>query len=142
MTKKEIKNIFGWLEEITIHKTHPKQISDSSWECWNSWLVHKYLSMNISYIDIVNYVQKMNPQNKEQIYTIYKEFIPKQKVWLKYIKNENKKDTKDLCEYISKYFECGLGEAQNYVELLPKPELTVILRNMSLDDKEIKKLLK
>jgi hypothetical protein len=142
MNKKEIKNIFGWLEEITIHKTQPKLISESSWELWNTWLVHKYLSMNISYIDIVNYVQKINPQNKEQIYTIYKEFIPKQKVWLKYLKNENKKDSKELCEYISKYFECGLKEAQQYVEFLPKPELISILKNFALEDKEIKKLMK
>jgi hypothetical protein len=66
-------------------------------------MIHRYLSMNISYIDIVNYVQKINPQNKQQIYTIYREMIPKKKLWLKYIKNENKKNLKQIPEYIAEY---------------------------------------
>ena len=54
-------------------------------------MIHRYVSMNMDYIDIVNYVQKINPQNKKQIYTIYREMIPKKKVYLKYVKNESTK---------------------------------------------------
>ena len=86
------KNLFDWLNEITVVKTHPENISEESWEKWNSYMIHRYVSMNIDYIDIVNYVQKINPQNKQQIYSIYREMIPKKKLWLKYIKNEKIKN--------------------------------------------------
>jgi hypothetical protein len=117
-SKKQIKNIFGWLEEITVNKSPLDIISDESWDTWNSYMVHRYVSMNQDYIDIVNLVQKINPQNKKQIYSIYKEMIPKKKMWLKYIKNEAKKDQKELEEYVAKYFDCSLGEAEHYIDIL------------------------
>ena len=86
------KNLFEWLTEITVNKTPIAEISEESWDKFNSYMIHRYVSMDINYIDIVNYVQKVNPQSKKQIYSIYREMIPKKKVWLKYIKNENKKN--------------------------------------------------
>ena len=65
MNKREIKNIFGWLNEITVQKSPINSFSDKSWDNWNSYMVHRFLSMNRYYIDIVNYVQKMNPQSKK-----------------------------------------------------------------------------
>ena len=105
MVGKEIKNVFGWLNEITVQKSSPDSFSDKSWDNWNSYMVHRFLSMNFKYLDIVNYVQKINPQNKKEIYTIYKQLIPKRKIWNKYIKNQNKQDYKELVKFVSKYFE-------------------------------------
>ena len=89
------KTLFEWLNEITVTKTPTENFSEESWDKFNSYMVHRYLSMYIGYIDIVNYVQKINPTNKKQIYSIYREMIPKKKVYLKYIKNESKK-TKNM----------------------------------------------
>ena len=93
--------LFDWLNEITIKKTPAEDFSQESWDKFNSYMIHRYLSMNMDYIDVVNYVQKMNPQSKKQIYTIYREMIPKNKVWLKYIKNQNKRNYQELAEYIA-----------------------------------------
>lgn len=135
------KNLFDWLNEITVVKTPPEDISKESWEKWNSYMVHRYVSMNIDYIDIANYVQKINPQNKQQIYSIYREMIPKKKLWLKYIKNENKKNYKEVAEYIAEYFECSLGEADHYIDIIPS-SVESILWEMGVDEKESKKLIK
>ena len=135
------KNLFDWLNEITVVKTPPEDISKESWEKWNSYMVHRYVSMNIDYIDIANYVQKINPQNKQQIYSIYREMIPKKKLWLKYIKNENKKNYKEVSEYIAEYFECSLGEADHYIDIIPS-SVESILWEMGVDEKESKKLIK
>ena len=70
MEKKKIDNIFGWLDEIMLHKSDPQNISEESWDKWNSYMIHRYVSMNINYIDVVNDVKKINPNNKKQIYTI------------------------------------------------------------------------
>lgn len=141
-SKKQIKNIFGWLEEITVNKSPLSSISDESWDTWNSYMVHRYVSMNQDYVDIANLVQKINPQNKKQIYSIYKEMIPKRKMWLKYIKNEAKKEQKELEEYIAKYFDCSLGEAEHYIDILRGTGVREILNEMGVESKESDKLIK
>jgi hypothetical protein len=140
--KKEINNIWGWLNEITLYKTPVQEISEKSWEKWNTFMICRYLSMDINYIDIVNYVQKINPQSKKQIYTIYKEMIPKKKVYLKYVKNENKKNYKELAEYIADYLECGLGEADEYIPILQEHGIRGILWKMGVEEEETEKLIK
>jgi hypothetical protein len=143
MDKKiKISNIFEWLNEITVNKSSLDIISDESWDTWNSYMVHRYVSMNQDYIDIVNLVQKINPQNKKQIYSIYKEMIPKKKMWLKYIKNEAKKDQKELEEYVAKYFDCSLGEAEHYIDILRGSGVREILNEMGIESKESDKLIK
>tara|TARA_R110000796_G_scaffold75187_1_gene168749 strand:+ start:467 stop:907 length:441 start_codon:yes stop_codon:yes gene_type:complete len=142
MSQIEVKNIFGFLEEITLRKSPPEKFTASSWEKWNSYMIHRYVSMNLDYIDIVNYAQKISPQNKQQIYSIYREMIPKKKLWLKYIKNENKKNYQELAEYVAEYFECSLGEADHYIDILQTPGITDILFKMGVEEKEISKMVK
>ena len=136
------QNLFDWLNEITVVKTPPERIPEESWEKWNSYMIHRYLSMNIGYIDIVNYVQKTNPQNKQQIYSIYREMIPKKKLWLRYIKNENKKNYQEVSEYIAEYFSCSLGEADHYIDILKATNVRSILWDMGVEEKETEKMIK
>ena len=142
MPKKQIKDLWGWLNEITLYKTPIENISEESWEKWNSYMIHRYVSMNINYIDVVNYVQKINPNNKKQIYTIYREMIPKKKLWLKYLKNTNKTNFKQIPEYVAEYFNCSLGEAEEYIYLLRKQGIKGILWDMGVNEKEVDKLIK
>jgi hypothetical protein len=141
MPKTEVKNIFGWLDEITVKKSHPDSFSEKDWDKWNSYMIHRYLSMYIGYIDIVNYVQKISPQSKKQIYSIYLEMIPKKKVYLKYIKNENKKNYQEVAGYVAEYFECSLGEADHYIDIL-RGNVRGILWGMGVSEEETEKLIK
>ena len=141
MSQIEVKNIFDWLEEITYKKSPPSNFSQASWDKWNSYMIHRYVSMYIGYIDVANYVQKINPQNKQQIYSIYREMIPKKKTWLKYIKNQNKRNYQELAEYVAEYFECSLGEADHYIDIIPK-SIEGILWEMGLNEEEASKLIK
>jgi len=140
--KKEIKNIFEWLNEITFYKTPTEDISDDSWNCWNSWLAHKYVSMDIRYIELANYIQTIPYDNKHQLYQIYREMIPKSKVFLKYLKSKTKKKSATLIEYVAKYFECSLGEAEEYIDILRDHGTRKVLYDMGMDEKEVEKLLK
>jgi len=140
--KIEYMTVFDWLNEITVKKTSPNDFSQSDWDDWNSYMVHRFLSMNISYIDIVNYVQNINPQNKKEIYTIYREMIPQRKVWNKYIKNQNKKDSKELSNIIASKLSIGSDEASSYIPILEKEGVTEILSDLGYEKKEIKKLIK
>ena len=134
--------IFQWLNEITTHKTPVHEISEESWNKFNSYMIHRYVSMDMNYIDIVNYVQKINPNNKKQIYSIYREMIPQKKTYLKYIKNENKRNYQELAEYIAEYLECSLGEADEYIDILQDHGVRGILWKMGVEEDETEKLIK
>jgi len=142
MPKKQIKDLWGWLNEITLHKTPIENISEESWDKWNSYMVNRYVSMDIRYIELVNYIQTIPYDNKQQIYSIYREMIPKSKQFLKYIKTKTKKSNATLTEYVAKYFECSLGEAEEYIDILREHGVRSILYKMGVDEKEAKKLLK
>ena len=134
--------VFNWLNEVTVKKSPSSQFSQEDWDGWNSYMVHRFLSMNISYIDVVNVAQKFQPTDKIGIYNFYKDFLPKKKIWNKYIKNKNKKDSKELLKIIANYLELGINEANSYIPLLNKGEINNILKRIGLEEKEIKKLVK
>jgi ethanolamine utilization protein EutP (predicted NTPase) len=140
--KKQIKDLWGWLNEITLHKTPIENISEESWEKWNSYIIHRYVSMDIRYIELVNYTQTIPYDNKQQIYNIYREVIPKTKTFFKYLKTNRKKKNIGVIEYIAKYFECSLGEAEEYMDLLRETGARRVLYDMGVNDKEVDKLLK
>jgi ABC-type Zn uptake system ZnuABC Zn-binding protein ZnuA len=47
-----------------------------------------------------------------------------------------------MLKYIATYYECSLGEAEEYVDILKDNGVKTILKQSGVDDKEIKKLLK
>ena len=135
-------NIFDWLKHINQYKTPINKFTDKDWEVFNSYMIHRFLSMNPDYLEIVNFVQNHPPQEKKSIYKIYKEFIPQNNKWNKYIKSKIKQPNKDLVKYIKNYFECSSKEAKEYINILDTPKISRILTDIGLDKKEIKPLLK
>jgi hypothetical protein len=140
--KDKIKNIFCWLNEITVKKTPAEEFTDNDWEKFNSWLVHRFVSQSIYYVEIADYAQSMLPTMKKHIYNFYKEMLPKKKVWLQYVKSKTETVNKDLVEDIAKYYEVGTSDALSYIAVMTKEEIPIILGEMGKDEKEIKKLLK
>ena len=135
-----MKNIFDWLKAINTTKPSVDSFTDKDWEVWNSYMIHRFISMNPDYIEVVNYVQDFPPQEKRMIYSIYKEFIPKNNKWNKYIKSNIKQPNKDLVEYIKNYYKCSAKEAKEYLGILDRTDVDGILTSLGLEKKEIKKL--
>tara|TARA_Y100000004_G_C8786088_1_gene357142 strand:- start:38 stop:451 length:414 start_codon:yes stop_codon:yes gene_type:complete len=137
-----MKNIWDWLKQINYIKADPNSFSDKDWELWNSYMIHRFISMNRDFIDIVNEVQSINPQNKKEIYSVYREYIPKNNKWNKYIKSNIKKHNDSLLKYLSEYWECSRNEVREYLNFLGDDEVLRILTSIGLNQKEIKPLLK
>jgi len=137
-----MKNIFDWLKAINTTKPPVESFTDKDWEVWNSYMIHRFLSMNPGYLEIVNYVQDFPPQEKRMIYNIYKEFIPKNNKWSKYIKSKVKQSNKDLIDHIKDYFNCSSKESKEYINILDTLEINRILMERGLTKKEIKPLIK
>ena len=134
--------LWQWLEQITLKKEDWNSFTEDQQSSFNPYMVHRFVSMYYGYIDIANIAQKIPLTEKEKVYTIYKTMLPKKKVYLKYVKNENKTNYQELAEYIADYFECSLGEADEYISLLQEVGVRSILWKMGVDDDETEKLIK
>jgi hypothetical protein len=134
--------IWDWLEEITYKKSPPNSFSEKDWDVFNSYMIHRFISMNPYYIELSNKAQTILPTEKKQVYTIYRELIPKRKVFLKYIKGKSDKYNVNLLDILSSHFECSKKESKEYFNILGKPPIKDILSRMGFEKKEITKLLK
>jgi len=137
-----MKNIFDWLKEINYHKSPVSKFTEKDWEIFNAYMIHRFMSMNQDYIEVVNYVQELPPQEKAMIYRIYKEFIPKNNRWNKYIKSNSKEPNEDLVIQLKDHFKVSIREVKDYLKILDTTEINRILTNRGLETKEIKQLLK
>lgn len=137
-----MKSVFDWTKELTGKKSHPSTFTEKDWGVWNSFMVHKVLSMDPNNVTIVNEIQQLPPQNSKEIYSIYREYIPKSNKWNKYIKSKTKQPNKDLTLHIADHFKCSIKEAKENIVLLDPSKIDIILESRGLDKKEIKKLKK
>ena len=137
-----MKNVFDWLKEINYNKRPVSSFNEKDWDIWNSYMVHRFISMDPNYLEIVNEAQAILPQNKKEIYNIYKEYIPTNQKWNKYVKSKTKKANPELIVYLRNYWECSSKEAKEYIEVLDTSEIIRILTSMGIEKKELKQLLK
>ncbi len=64
----------------------------------------------------------------EYLYNLYKDLIPQQYKYLKYIKAKNKKEHKaDQVEAVATYYEISKSEAKEYIDMLSKEEIENII---------------
>ena len=139
---KSNKNIFQWLNELTLSKPKSNTFSENDWETFNAYMIHRFISMYQGYIEIANIAQRFHPTDKKGIYNFYREMLPRKKMFLKYIKSKIKTNPKEVKEYISKYYQCSLDEANEYIILLGKEGVNNIFTKMGIEDKEKKSLIK
>lgn len=137
-----MRNVFDWVKEINTKKSPIDSFSTEDWDQWNSYVVHRVLSMNPDYLSLVNEVQKLPPDNKKQIYSIYKEYIPKNNKWSKYVKSTVKPRNKDLIELLKGYYQLSSREVKEYIYMLDNEEILRILSKMGVNQKDAKKYIK
>jgi len=134
--------IFDFLKEITGKKKQWSSFSEEDQKQFNPYMVHRYISMYEPYIEVANIAQLLPQNDKEKIYQFYCSMIPKNNVWLKYIKGSKKKPNEAVLKYIAEYYTVSLGEAEDYIYILKEEGVANVLEKFGLSEKEIKKLLK
>ena len=106
--------------------------------------------MNMNWVDFVNSLQKytIGLLKPREVYHVYEGFVPKGKVYLKWIKGKaNKKYNDKLVDYVRQYYEVSSVEAKDYIDILSKDEkgiesLTNIVKTYGVDKKELKRVMK
>jgi hypothetical protein len=135
-------SIFDWVKEVTYNKTPWENFTDEQKSTLNIFMLNRILSMNINYLELVNYLQTIPYQSIESYYKIYVDLLPKKSIFNKYIKSEKDNIKPELLTLLASYFECGTREIRDYLDFLDKNELIEILTQMGKNEKEIKNLLK
>ena len=127
-----------------------KSLSESEEKSFSTYLVNRYLSMNMNWIDFVNSLQKytIGLLRPKEVYHVYEEFIPQGKVYLKWVKGKaNKKYNDKLVDYVRQYYEVSSVEAKDYIDILSRDEkgvesLVNIVKTYGVDEKELKRVMK
>ena len=134
--------LFDWLKELTGKKRDWDSFSDKEKESFNPYMINRFLSMHQPFIELINYVQTVPYTDKEKYYRLYCNLLPKQNVWLKYIKPKMKQPNKNLLETIASLYEVSTRQAASWVSILDKKYIKEALQKQGLQDNEIKELFK
>ena len=113
------KSLFDHIKQITDvqNPNYWDEISDDDKKAWYNYMVNRFLSMKMDWVEFVNEVQKY-PLEPEQVYKIYTDILPKKRQWLKYIKGDKKmKYPKWVYEIVAKHLQCSMREASEAVDM-------------------------
>ena len=136
--------LFDWLNQITLYKKDWDTFEDNDHKSFNKFMIVRFLSMNKQWIEAVNHLQKYTiSMESKDVYNLFKNLLPREKKFLRYIKGKKDKSYKsELVDILVKYFECSKLQVNEYIDLLSKEQLTNILITYGKSKKEIKSLLK
>ena len=119
MTKIKRKNLFDHINAITSrqHSNYWDEISDEDKKSWSNYMVNRFLSMKMEWIEFVNEVQKY-PLKPKELYKVYTDILPKKRQWLKYIKGDKEmKYPNWVYEIVAKHLQISLREASDAVDM-------------------------
>ena len=82
--------IFDHLANITWKKTEWNKLDEASQKSFSPYLINRWLSMNPDLIEIVDMFQQytIGPLIKKHVYQLYLDFLPKAKMFARYIKGK------------------------------------------------------
>ena len=117
LVKKKI--LFDHIKQITNvqNPNYWEEISDEDKKSWSNYMTHRFLSMKIEWVELVNELQKYNLKPKE-LYKLYTNVLPKGKQWLKYTKGRNQMAHPNwLINVVANHNEVSQKEAYDMVEM-------------------------
>jgi hypothetical protein len=148
MSEHKARNIFEHISGITDKKTPWDILSDADKKSFTPYIINRWLSMNIDFIELVNELQRytIGGVSAEETYKLYYDILPKQKQFNKYIKGKKAdKYNPALVELLSMHFLVSEKEAMEYIDMYQETSLNTlkeIIKKYGKTDKEVDKLLK
>ena len=137
--------IIDWMNNILVHKKSWDSFDESEQKTFSPYIINRFLSMDKEFIELVNFFQKFSIgllENKD-IYTFYCDALPKGKRFNKYIKAKKSKKYKDwLIDLVRNHFEISKKDTLDYLELLTKEDLKLLLEKYGTEKKKIREVIK
>ena len=147
MAKIKRKNLFDHINAITSQQqpNYWDEISAEDKKSWSNYMVNRFLSMKMDWVEVVNEVQKY-PLKPKELYKVYTDILPKKRQWLKYIKGDKEmKYPEWVYEIVAKHLQISLREASDAVDMYElshggQAELTDVLIKYGKTVEEIRKI--
>ena len=114
------KSLFDHIKQITAVQspTYWEKISDEDKKSWSNYMTHRFLSMKMEWVELVNELQKYNLKPKE-LYKLYINILPKGNQWLKYTKGRNQMAHPNwLINIVANHEQFSKREAYDMIEML------------------------
>lgn len=142
------RSLFDHLSGITHEKVSWDKLTDADRKSFSSYMINRWLSMNQSYIELVNELQKYTVgllENRE-VYNLYLDVLPKQKSFNKYIKGKkSSKYNTELIDLLSNHFVISRKEVTEYLDMSldsSRDTIVKIIKKYGKTDRDVEKLLK
>lgn len=133
---------FDFLKKVHDKKLKWEDLTEDQQKVYNTFIINKALSFNSNYLDIVNRIQHYTPSPKESFK--YLQSMTNDKFrYNKWIKGQKTKSfNPQLIAIVSTYLECSSKQAGDYLGILEKKEIKTMLKQIGLQENDIKSLLK
>ncbi len=140
------KSLFDHIKQITDvqNPTYWDDISEEDKKSWSNYMTHRFLSMKMEWVELVNELQKYNLKPKE-LYKLYTNVLPKGKQWLKYTKGKNQMNHPNwLINVVVNEEKISKKEAVEFIEMLMLTEggmleLGQLAQKWGIEPKKIEK---
>ena len=130
-------NPFDHIKNLHTKKRHWEDFNDEEKKSFNVFIINKALSMNPSYLGIVNMVQNFTGLNQilsqKEVFNIYFNLLPSKFRFYKWIKGEKSKKEKEKVEYLAMHFKVSTREAYDYLKILDRKTINKIIKNYKND---------
>ena len=103
--------------------TYFDELEDKDRKTFDSFMIHRLVSMNEDLVDVANLIQRYELSPRE-VYLFYSQILPKKRRYAKYIKRQEtgKKLKPEIVEVVAHHFSVSKKEAEDYIRLCAKTE--------------------
>ena len=130
-------NPFDHIKNLHTKKRTWNDFNDEEKKSFNVFIINKALSMNPSYLGIVNMIQNFTGLNQilsqKEVFNIYFNLLPSKFRFYKWIKGEKNKKEKEKAEYLAMHFKVSTREAYDYLKILDRKTINKIIKNYKND---------
>ena len=130
-------NPFDHIKNLHTKKRHWEDFNDEEKKSFNVFIINKALSMNPSYLGIVNMIQNFTGLNQilsqKEVFNIYFNLLPSKFRFYKWIKGEKTKKDKEKAKYLAIHFKISIREAYDYLKILDRKTINKIIKNYKND---------
>lgn len=144
-TKEKSVTLFDLIGGVTEKKLKWETWSETDQKKFSTFIINRFLSMNIELIELVNEFQKYTLGNltDRDTYRLYHDLLPKRRFYSKYIKGskEDKYDA-ELVQQIAEHYQVSKTEAIDYIDLMPKDSVEYIVSLYGYSETDKKRMMK
>jgi hypothetical protein len=125
----EIPSLFDHLSNLTIKKA-PWEETNGFKKNYTQFIINRFVGMNDTFLPLIEELIKMDIPD-EVHYNFLLEYLPKKKVFFKYISKTKAEMTPEQLKIMMEVFDASPNEAVEYFQILPQDKIKDLFKRFS-----------